>query len=136
MGNAGSTSEQAKNSADGGSAADAEARRGPPSTVRFFPDAERQKARQPLPIKLEEEEGAPPPSVTDEEMAPRNLWQIEITGLSFVSGYLLQMLSNTPQDVYALGAFIVLRWAWAKWKENQDRKDSPDGDGDAPSGST
>lgn len=76
MGNAGSAPEQAKNLADGGSAADAEARRGPPSTVRFFPDAERQKARQPPPIKLEEEEGAPPPPVTEEEMAPRNLWQV------------------------------------------------------------
>jgi len=113
MGNAGSAPEQAKNSADG--AADAEARRAPPSTVRFFPDAERQKARQPPPIKLEEEEGAPPPPATEEEMAPRNLWQ-----------------------VYALGAFIVLRWAWAKWKENQDRNDSdsPDGDGGAPDRST
>ncbi|RLN23241.1 uncharacterized protein C2845_PM07G35920 [Panicum miliaceum] len=112
MGNAGSAPEQA-NSADG--AADAEARRSPPSTVRFFPDAERQKARQAPPIKLEEEEGAPPPPATEEEMAPRNLWQ-----------------------VYALGAFIVLRWAWAKWKENQDRNDSdsPDGDGGAPDGST
>jgi hypothetical protein len=74
MGNAGSAPEQANNSADG--AADAEARRAPPSTVRFFPDAERQKARQPPPIKLEEEEGAPPPPATEEEMAPRNLWQV------------------------------------------------------------
>ncbi|KAJ1287257.1 hypothetical protein BS78_03G417100 [Paspalum vaginatum] len=110
MGNAGSAPEQAKGSAD---AADVEARRAPPSTVRFVPDAERNKARQAPPIKLEEEEGAPPPPATEEEMAPRNLWQ-----------------------VYALGSFIVLRWAWAKWKENQDRKDSPDGDGDAPGGST
>ncbi|KAG2603537.1 hypothetical protein PVAP13_5KG777200, partial [Panicum virgatum] len=57
----------------------------------------------------------PPPPATEEEMAPRNLWQ-----------------------VYALGAFIVLRWAWAKWKENQDRNDSdsPDGDGGAPDRST
>lgn len=110
MGNAGSAPEQAKSSAEGGSPA--EAGRAPPSTVHFFPDAERHKARQPPPIKLEEEEeGAPPPPATEEEMAPRNLWQ-----------------------VYALGAFIVLRWAWAKWKENQDRKDSPDGD--APDGST
>jgi len=39
--------------------------------------------------------------------------------------------------VYALGAFIVLRWAWAKWKENQDSEDSPDGgDGNAPDRST
>ncbi|CAO1947380.1 unnamed protein product [Urochloa humidicola] len=105
MGNAGSAPEQANNSA--------EPRRAPPSTVRFFPDAERQKARQPPPIKLEEDEGALPPLATEEEMAPRNLWQ-----------------------VYALGAFIVLRWAWAKWKENQDREDSPDGDGGAPDGST
>jgi hypothetical protein len=74
MGNAGSAPEQAKNSAGG--APDAEARRAPPSTVRFFPDAERQKARQPPPIKLEEEEGAPPPPATEEEMAPRNLWQV------------------------------------------------------------
>ncbi|CAO1943203.1 unnamed protein product [Urochloa humidicola] len=113
MGNAGSAPEQANNSADGSSAIDAEPRRAPPSTVRFFPDAERQKARQPPPIKLEEDEGAPPPPATEEDMAPRNLWQ-----------------------VYALGAFIVLRWAWAKWKENQDREDSPDGDGGAPNGST
>ncbi|CAD6227903.1 unnamed protein product [Miscanthus lutarioriparius] len=114
MGNAGSAPDQAKNSVDGAGAADAGARRGPPSTVRFFPDAERHKARQPPSIKLEEEEGVPPPPTTEEEMAPRNLWQ-----------------------VYALGAFIVLRWAWAKWKENQDREDSPDGrDGDAPDRST
>ncbi|CAD6234579.1 unnamed protein product [Miscanthus lutarioriparius] len=114
MGNAGSAPDQAKNSADGGSAADAESRRGQPSTVRFFPDAERHKARQPPPIKLEEEEGVPTPPATEEEMAPRNLWQ-----------------------VYALGAFIVLRWAWAKWKEDQDSEDSPDGgDGNAPDRST
>nr|ACG38189.1 chloroplast outer envelope 24 kD protein [Zea mays] len=114
MGNAGSAPDQPKNSADGAGAADAESRRGPPSTVRFFPDGERHKARQPPPIKLEEEEGVPPPPATEEEMAPRNLWQ-----------------------VYALGAFIVLRWAWAKRKENQDRKDSPDaGDGNAPDRST
>uniref|UniRef100_A0A0A8XR03 Uncharacterized protein n=1 Tax=Arundo donax TaxID=35708 RepID=A0A0A8XR03_ARUDO len=105
MGNAGSAPEQAKNAVDGGNTTDAEARRPPPSTVRFFPEAAGHKARQPPPIKLEEEEGAPPPPVVEEEMAPRNLWQ-----------------------VYALGAFIVLRWAWAKWKESQDRKDSPDGD--------
>ncbi|KAL6853341.1 hypothetical protein ACP4OV_019370 [Aristida adscensionis] len=111
MGNAGSSPEQAKSAAEGGpSAADAEARRAPPSTVRFFPDAERHKARQPPPLKLEEEEGVPPPPPTEEDMAPRNLWQ-----------------------VYALGAFIVLRWAWAKWKENQDRRDSPD-DGQSPDG--
>ncbi|OEL30473.1 hypothetical protein BAE44_0008507 [Dichanthelium oligosanthes] len=76
MGNAGSVPEQAKNSADGGSFADAEARRAPPSMVRFFPEAERQKARQPPPIKLEEEEGAPPLPTTEEEMAPPNLWQV------------------------------------------------------------
>ena len=74
MGNAGSAPVQPNNSVDG--AAAAEARRAPPSTVRFFPDAERQKARQPPPIKLEEEEGAPPPPATEEEMAPRNLWQV------------------------------------------------------------
>ncbi|XP_062232215.1 uncharacterized protein LOC133929458 isoform X2 [Phragmites australis] len=78
MGNAGSAPEQAKNTADGGSAADAEARRAPPSTVRFFPEASGRKARQPPPIKLEEEEGAPPPPVVEEEMAPRNLWQCMI----------------------------------------------------------
>ncbi|TVU37035.1 hypothetical protein EJB05_19000 [Eragrostis curvula] len=102
MGNAGSAPEQAKNAADG---ADVDPRRGPPSTVRFVPEAAGNQARQPPPIKLEEEEGAPPPPAAEEDMAPRNLWQ-----------------------VYALGAFIVLRWGWAKWKENQDRKDSPDGD--------
>lgn len=78
MGNAGSAPDQPKNSADGAGAADAESRRGPPSTVRFFPDAERHKARQPPPIKLEEEEGVPPPPATEEEMAPRNLWQVRL----------------------------------------------------------
>ncbi|GJN16611.1 hypothetical protein PR202_gb03615 [Eleusine coracana subsp. coracana] len=102
MGNAGSAPEQANNAVNG---ADADVRRAPPSTVRFVPEATGNQARQPPPIKLEEEEGAPPPPVAEEDMAPRNLWQ-----------------------VYALGAFIVSRWAWAKWKESQDRKDSPDGD--------
>jgi hypothetical protein len=78
MGNAGSAPDQPKNSADGAGAADAESRRGPPSTVRFFPDGERHKARQPPPIKLEEEEGVPPPPATEEEMAPRNLWQVRL----------------------------------------------------------
>ncbi|KAL5227678.1 hypothetical protein ABZP36_015943 [Zizania latifolia] len=96
MGNAGSAPEPAKKE-------DAEARRPPPSTVRFYPNADQPKARQPPPIKLEEED-VPPPPAAEEDMAPRNLWQ-----------------------VYALGAFIVLRWAWVKWKENKDRDDSPDG---------
>ncbi|KQK11726.1 uncharacterized protein LOC100836745 [Brachypodium distachyon] len=101
MGNVGSAPEE-----EGSKKAEAE---GPPSTVRFFPAAAQHKARQAPPIKLEEEEGVAPPSAgadadAEETMAPRNLWQ-----------------------VYALGAFIILRWGWAKWKESKDRDDdSPD----------
>ncbi|KAL5665635.1 hypothetical protein ACJX0J_025743, partial [Zea mays] len=51
--------------------------RAPSSTTRFFPDAERHKARRPALTKLEEEEGAtPPPPATEEEMAPHNIWQV------------------------------------------------------------
>ena len=107
MGNVGSAPEQAKK-------ADANVAEGgglPPSTVRFFPSATQRTARQPPPIKLEEEEDVPPPPAAEEDMAPRNLWQ-----------------------VYALGAFIVLRWGWAKWKESKDRDDSLDGQ--SPDGSS
>ncbi|XP_051228583.1 uncharacterized protein [Lolium perenne] len=110
MGNAASGPEQAKKAeADGGAEGG-----GPPSTVRFFPSAAQHTARQPPPIKLEEEDVPPPPGTAGEEaedMAPRNLWQ-----------------------VYALGAFIVLRWGWAKWKESKDRDDSADGQ--SPDGSS
>jgi hypothetical protein len=80
MGSAGSTPEQAKNAVDG---AEAEAYRGPPSTVRFVPVvrppstvrfvpvAASNQARQPPPIKLEEGEGTPP--AAEENMAPHNL---------------------------------------------------------------
>jgi hypothetical protein len=68
MGSAGSTPEQVKNAVDG---AEAEAYRGPPSTVRFVPVAASNQARQPPPIKLEEGEGTPP--AAEENMAPHNL---------------------------------------------------------------
>jgi hypothetical protein len=73
MGNAGSAPEQAKHAVDG---AEAEACRAPPSTVRFVPVAAGNQARQPPPIKLEEDEGAPPPPAAEEDMAPRNIWQV------------------------------------------------------------
>uniref|UniRef100_A0ACD5WJY2 Uncharacterized protein n=1 Tax=Avena sativa TaxID=4498 RepID=A0ACD5WJY2_AVESA len=108
MGNAGSAPEQAKKTdADGGTEGGC-----PPSTVRFFPSAAQHTARQPPPIKLEEEDVPPPPGTTaeEEDMAPRNLWQ-----------------------VYALGAFLVMRWGWAKWQESKDRDDSPDDQQDGSS---
>jgi hypothetical protein len=76
MGNAGSGPEQAKKAeADGGAEGG-----GPPSTVRFFPSAAQHTARQPPPIKLEEEDVPPPPGTAGEEedMAPRNLWQVHL----------------------------------------------------------
>ncbi|KAF7040723.1 hypothetical protein CFC21_050609 [Triticum aestivum] len=117
MGNAGSAGapEQAKKpeEADGGGVGGA-----PPSTVRFFPAAAQHTARQPPPIKLEGEDLPPPPAaagegVEEDMAAPRNLWQ-----------------------VYALGAFLVARWGWAKWKESKDRDDSEDGQLPPPAASS
>ncbi|KAE8796256.1 hypothetical protein D1007_28770 [Hordeum vulgare] len=117
MGNAGSATapEQAKKpeEADAGGGGGA-----PPSTVRFFPAAAQHTARQPPPIKLEEEDLPPPPAtagegVEEDMAAPRNLWQ-----------------------VYALGAFLVARWGWAKWKESKDRDDSADGQLPPPAASS
>ncbi|VAH86208.1 unnamed protein product [Triticum turgidum subsp. durum] len=57
----------------------------------------------------------PPPAegVEEDMAAPRNLWQ-----------------------VYALGAFLVARWGWAKWKESKDRDDSEDGQLPPPAASS
>ncbi|CAH8385222.1 unnamed protein product [Eruca vesicaria subsp. sativa] len=34
-------------------------------------------------------------------------------------------------QVYALGGFLVLKWAWARWNERNDKKKTTDGNDDA-----
>jgi hypothetical protein len=94
MGNAGSAPEQAKNAVDG---AEAEARRAPPSTVRFVPEAAGNQAKQPPPIKLEEEGGALPPPAAEDDMAPRNLWQVR-HAVTVAIPFATQTLFRCPVD--------------------------------------
>uniref|UniRef100_M8B239 Uncharacterized protein n=1 Tax=Aegilops tauschii TaxID=37682 RepID=M8B239_AEGTA len=82
----------------------------PPSTVRFFP-------------------AAAPHAAT--ARAWRRTWPPPAT-----SGRETSTSISSVFQVYALGAFLVARWGWAKWKESKDRDDSEDGQLPPPAASS